>query len=190
MRTTMTVWILLGVLALAAPAAIAGDDPHTRSGFFIGFNVGAGTADVTVPGVGDTDREWGGAADFRLGGAIGNNLLLGAESSGWAKDEDGSSLSLGTLSFAVTYYPGDQGFFVKGGIGFASSSYEIDLANGFQQSKTETGFGLQGGLGYEWRLTRKFAMGPQVEFVYLNIGGDLVDTANFFDATLGFNWYW
>jgi hypothetical protein len=45
-------------------------------------------------------------------------------------------------------------------------------------------------MGYEWRLTQKFALGPQVEFVYLNIGGDLVDTANFFDATLGFNWYW
>jgi hypothetical protein len=177
-------------LVLAAGAAVAGDNPHTHGGFFIGFNLGAGSADVTIPGVEDTDREWGAAGNFRLGGAINDNLLLGAESSGWAKDEGGSSLSLGTLAFAVTYYPTDQGFFLKGAIGFASSSYETDLANGFTQSKTETGFGLQGAMGYEWRLTRKFAMGPQVEFVYLNIGGDLVDTANFFDATLGFNWYW
>jgi hypothetical protein len=29
-----------------------------------------------------------------------------------------------------------------------------------------------------------------VEFNWLDISGDLVDTANFFDVTLGFNWYW
>ncbi|HEU4366303.1 MAG TPA: outer membrane beta-barrel protein, partial [Candidatus Krumholzibacteria bacterium] len=116
--------------------------------------------------------------------------LLGLESSGWAKEEGGATLSLSTLAFGVTYYPGETGFLLRGGIGFASSSYELELSNGFTQSKTETGFGLQGAMGYEWRLTQKFAMGPQVEYVYLNIGGDLVDTANFFDATLGFNWYW
>lgn len=187
-RTTLAAIAILSLLV--SGVAWAGDNPHHHGGFFIGFNLGAGTADVTVPSEGDADREWGAAADFRLGGAVTENLLLGLESSGWAKEEDGSTLSLSTLAFGVTYYPGETGFFLRGGIGFASSSYEFELSNGFTQSKTETGFGLQGAMGYEWRLTQKFAMGPQVEYVYLNIGGDLVDTANFFDATLGFNWYW
>lgn len=75
-------------------------------------------------------------------------------------------------------------------MGFGTSHFQQDLSNGFTQSKDETGFALAAAAGYEWRLTKKFALGPQVEFNYLNIGGDLVDTANFFDATLGFNWYW
>ena len=152
--------------------------------------MGAGTADISSDGA-DGDREWGGAGNLRLGGAIKNNLLLGAESSAWAKDENGTNVSLSTVALAVTYYPvADQGFFLRGGMGLASSSVEIEESNGFKLSKDETGFGLVGAMGYEWRLTGKFALGPQVEFVYLNIGGDLVDTANFFDVTLGFNWYW
>lgn len=188
MRTITVIVAALGVLLGSSVSWAA--QPHQRSGFFIGFNLGAGNAEISVPDVGDSDRAWGGAADFRLGGAIKEDLLLGAESSGWAKDKDGTTVTLSAIALAATYYPGNQGFFLRGGMGLATSSVEIELTNGFTQSKNETGFGLLGAMGYEWRLTKKFALGPQVEFVYLNIGGDLVDTANFFDVTLGFNWYW
>ena len=190
MKRVIWAAVTMMLVSLSAGNVLAGSNPHTRSGFFIGFNVGGGTADITIPNGSDTDREWGGAGNFRLGGALKNNLLLSGESTAWLKDEDNSSLTLGLVAFEVTYFPGDQGLFVKAGVGFASSSYEYDAGNGFTASKTENGFGLQAGAGYEWRLTRKFAMGPQVEYVYVNIGGDLVDTGNYFDATLGFNWYW
>jgi hypothetical protein len=176
------------MVALSAGASWAAH-PHHRGGFFLGFNLGGGTADVNVENA-DTDREWGGAGNLRIGGAIRNNLLLGAETSGWARNEGNETVTLSTICFAVTYYPGDQGFFLRGGMGFAGTSLEIDLGDDTTQSKSETGFGILAAMGYEWRLTGKFALGPQVEFNYLNIGGDLVDTANFFDATLGFNWYW
>jgi hypothetical protein len=54
--------LLMGASAGAAQAA----NPHQRSGFFIGFNLGAGTADISSDEFGDTDREWGGAGNFRL----------------------------------------------------------------------------------------------------------------------------
>ena len=175
---------------LCAGSAFAGSHPQDHHGFFIGFNLGAGTAQVKSDGE-SSDHEWGGAGNFRLGGAVKNNLLLGGEFTGWTKDQDGSTVSLSTALFAVTYYPAeDTGFFVRGGMGFGSSHFSVDLSNGFTQSKDETGFALALASGYEWRLTKKFALGPQVEFNWLDIGGDLVDTANFFDATLGFNWYW
>ena len=177
------------LVVLSVGSAFAGKYPHAHNGFFIGFNLGAGTADINVDDV-DTDREWGGAANFRAGGAIKDNLLLGGEITGWAKEEDGNTLSLSTFLFDVTYYPGNEGFFLRGGVGFGTSSFEADAGDGFTLSKDETGFAMAAAAGYEWRLTNKFALGPQVEFNYLNIGGDLVDTANFFDATLGFNWYW
>ncbi|HEX6942597.1 MAG TPA: outer membrane beta-barrel protein [Gemmatimonadaceae bacterium] len=174
---------------LPAGSAWAGKYPNDHHGFFIGFNLGAGTADINTDGA-DTDREWGGCANFRAGGAISNQLLLGGEFTGWARDDDGNTTSLSTFLFAATYYPGPSGFFLRGGVGFGTSSFEADAGDGFTLSKDETGFALAAAAGYEWRLTKKFALGPQVEFNYLNIGGDLVDTANFFDATLGFNWYW
>jgi len=174
---------------VCAGAAFAGSHAQDHHGFFLGFNLGAGTAEVSSGGE-SSDREWGGAGNFRLGGAVKNDLLIGGEFTGWTKDKDGTTVSLSTALFAVTYYPGNQGFFLRGGMGFGSSHFEQDVAGGYKRSKDETGFALAGAAGYEWRLTRKFALGPQVEFNYLNIGGDLVDTANFFDATLGFNWYW
>ncbi len=184
--------VAVAVLTVSSMHSVswAGSHPHERNGFFLGFNLGGGSADVSFKGFESDGREGGGNANFRLGGAIKNDLLLGAESLAWAKDQDGSTVSLSMLNFAVTYYPGDMGFFLRGGIGFASSSFETDLGGGLTLSKDESGFGMAAAMGYEWRLSGKFALGPQVEFAYLNIGGDLVDTANFFDATLGFNWYW
>jgi hypothetical protein len=177
-------------LSMYAGSAVAGGHPHDHNGFFLGFNLGGGTADMSVPGAGNSDRQGGGVANLRIGGAIKNNLLIGAETSGWARNENNTTVSLSTLVFAATYYPGSEGFFLRGGAGFGGASTEKDLGNDETQSKHDTGFALSAAAGYEWRLTKKFALGPQVEFVYLNIGGDLVDTANFFDATLGFNWYW
>jgi len=190
LKKILVLTALAMVTSLYAANAFAGSHPHDHHGFFIGFNLGGGTADISVPDGEDTDREWGGAANLRLGGAIKNNLLLGAETSGWARNENSTTVSLSTIVFAVTYYPGSEGFFVRGGAGFGGASTEVDLANDTTLSKHDTGFAMSAAAGYEWRLTKKFALGPQVEFVYLNIGGDLVDTANFFDATLGFNWYW
>lgn len=184
---------MLVVAALAtslyAGSAIAGAYPHDHHGFFIGFNLGAGTAQIKNDGE-SSDHEWGGAGNFRLGGAVKNNLLLGAEFTGWTRDDNGNTVSLSSILFAVTYYPTDQGFYLRGGAGFGSSHFSTDLPNGSTLSKDESGFAMALATGYEWRLTKKFALGPQVEFNWLDIGGDLVDTANFFDATLGFNWYW
>ena len=189
MRIVSTVAAVLMVLCASTGLALAGQ-PHERNGLFLGFNLGAGTADISADSGEDTDREWGGAGNFRIGGALNNNLLLGGEFTAWGKEEDGSTLALSTVLFAVTYYPGDQGLFLRGGVGFGTSSFEVEVEDGFKLSKDESGFAMAAAAGYEWRLTRKFALGPQVEFVYLNIGGDFIDTANYFDATLGFNWYW
>jgi hypothetical protein len=94
----------------------------------------------------------------------------------------------------MTFYPGNVGFFVRGGVGFGSVSFEAQLDEGplagFTLNKDETGLGLLAAAGYEVRLSRKFALGPQVDYAYLFVGGDLVDSANFVNGSLQFNWYW
>ena len=189
MRAIQMLVVATLATSLYAGNAVAGAYPHDHHGFFIGFNLGAGTAQIKNDGE-SSDHEWGGAGNFRLGGAVKNNLLLGAEFTGWTKDDNGNTVSLSSILFAVTYYPTDQGFYLRGGAGFGGSHFSTDLPNGSTLSKDESGFAMALATGYEWRLTKKFALGPQVEFNWLDIGGDLVDTANFFDATLGFNWYW
>ena len=186
----MKLGILLATSSVVIVCMTAGSagaqNPPERNGFFLGFNLGGGSAGVS----GDSDRLGGTDLNLRLGGAIKDDLLLGLEISSWIRDESGTTVFFDAYTAALTFFPGNKGFFLRGGVGIGSTSFETDLGGGVTASKDESGFGAMAAAGYEWRLTKKFALGPQIEFVYLNIGGDLVDTANFVDATLGFNWYW
>lgn len=79
------------------------------------------------------------------------------------------------------------------GFGFGSSNFEVDttvMGVPVNVSKTDNGWAFLAAGGYEWRLTTKFAMGPQVEFVYLGLGGELIDKATIVNGSLQFNWYW
>jgi hypothetical protein len=51
----------------------------------------------------------------------------------------------------------------------------------------ERGFGFLVGTGYEWRLGRKFALGPQFDYAYSKVNDNL--SMNYFNFTMGLNWY-
>jgi hypothetical protein len=176
--------------SLYAGTASAGSLPHDHDGFFIGFNLGMSNADFSTDQGGDPGREVGGAANFRLGGAVKDNLLLGAEVSSSFVHPLDSTVSLSSVLFAVTYYPTTEGFFVRGGMGFGSIHFFVDPSTGYTHSRDENGLSVALATGYELRLTRTFALGPQLEFIWFDSSGDLVDTANCLNATVGFNWYW
>ncbi len=55
-------------------------------------------------------------------------------------------------------------------------------------SADETGLGVLAAAGYEWRVTRMFALGPHGEFTWMDL--DDVGSANMFGGALDFNWYW
>ncbi len=89
-----------------------------RDGFFIGFGVGAGSLGFED----DSEREVGGAGYFKIGGALNDKVLLGAEGGGWSKEmrEGGGS---GTVTFSSLnavfygYLNPTGGFFIKSGLG-------------------------------------------------------------------------
>lgn len=197
---TAAVVAALAVLTLAG-AAHAGK-PHNRTGFFIGFGLGGGGASWDWK-TGGSENEGSGVGNFRIGGAVKPNLVLHLESSAWVKQWDvvalgakvgEAELTLSAATFAATYFPGNMGFYVRGGFGFASANAKVTIDTGqtFDVSgeSTDTGLGLLAATGYEWRLTDKFALGPQAELVYLGIDGDLIDNALIIDGSLQFNWYW
>lgn len=51
------------------------------------------------------------------------------------------------------------------------------------------GWGFSTAAGYEWRLTHKFAMGLEIEYAYIDVGGSFA-SANWFVGSWQFNWYW
>jgi hypothetical protein len=193
------------VFALCVGASNASAlEPHERNGFFIGFGLGAGNAswDWSFESP-DSPSEGSGTLDVRIGGAIRSNVLLGLESSTWVKDYDleaggtkvgDAKVTFNTVLFAATWFPGNQGFYMRGGVGVGTAKGEV----GFDISglplpnleSDESGFAALAALGYEWRLSRKFAIGPQVESFFLGVDGDIVDNVAVVDGSVQFNWYW
>jgi len=145
--------VVLLVCTLFAADAAAGTHPHSRKGFFMGFGLGGGIANVDLVGVSGEDTENGGVVFLRLGGAIRDDLILGLETSGWVKEETVNGVSsdstLGHVSAALTWFPGNMGVYLRGGVGLAYSSFEM-RRNGVRVLNEEDGFALIGALGYEW----------------------------------------
>jgi hypothetical protein len=86
----------------------------------------------------------------------------------------------------VTWYPSGLGLFLRGGFGVGQVEAEAEFDN-VTVTATNSGIGFLAAIGHEWRLTDKFALGPQVDFGWTDVGDGL--TANFINLTLGLNWY-
>lgn len=185
-RLTAILIATTGVMLVSTP--VFGGKPHDRSGFFIGFGLGFGGANYTTGAMlgSSSNDAGGGAGNFRLGGALTQKVLLGLESSAWVKSEDDATLSFSAVTAALTLYPGDGGAYLRGGFGFGISTFDVPV----DVSKTDIGWTFLAAGGYEWRLTDKFALGPQLEVVYLGLGGELIDTSSLVNVTLQFDWYW
>jgi hypothetical protein len=154
------------MLGLITSTTAAQDESPRRSGFWLNAGFGWGSADWNCDGC-DTDRESGVTGQIALGGTLSSQLLLGVESNGWYKDENGIKQLLGTSFAAVAYYyPGAGGnLFFKGGIGLASYLFDDGSLNDDQ------GIGLLGGVGYDLPIGTKVSITPVATFQY-GIMGD------------------
>lgn len=173
-------------LVFATPA-FAGTHPHDRNGFMIGFGVGGGGQ-----GREDVDeREGSVIGNFRIGYAVQPDLVVHFEGTAWTKTFDSfagdRTWTFSTAAAAATWFPGNVGAFVRGGVGVGTASVEQETG-GFRVTYDETGFGVLAGAGYEWRLTPKFALGPHVEFSWMDL--DSIGSADMVGGALDFNWYW
>jgi hypothetical protein len=202
MKRFLSFVAVAGVVILIAAPAPAGPPAH-RTGFFIGFGMGLGMASwqwADPSEYGSSPSESAGTGNFRLGGAVRDDLVLGAEFQGWAKkwrietsagDRLGdATVQMGSLTFAATWWPGNVGAYIRGGLGIGRARVELDDGNTSVTPDADTGLALLWALGYEWRVTDKFALGPQAEVVYLGVDGDIFGNATVLDGSIQFNWYW
>ena len=189
MRTLRYVAALAFLAAFAAP--LSAQHAQTRQGFWIGFGVGAGSADISCDGC-DVDRETSWSGHFRLGGTLRPNLLLGAESDGWTRDDDGVQTTIGFLSGVAYFYPtATNGLWLKGGLGIATFEATDDI-----DEITTTGIGLSAGVGYDFRMTPNFSLTPYLSLLQ-QVSGEAevngLDTGesakvNVIQLGLGFTW--
>lgn len=165
MRRLAFATIALGLALGVAPTASAQATPapeRTHRGVWLGGGLGGGL---------DDDGNGGGGGYFRIGGTPSQKLLLGGEAIGFGREENDVTLSQGNATFVALLYPSERGFFLKGGVGFATveaSTSEGDVT----VSVTESGFGSTVGLGYDIRIGGNLYLTPNADMLIQVIDGD------------------
>jgi hypothetical protein len=170
--------IALLLTALAATPASAQGNPQTRQGFWISFGVGAGS--LSCDDCGD-ESETGTNLNLRMGGTLSQKFILGGELNFWTKTEGDVSLTSGHMGPVVLFYPSATGgFFLKGGLGIASTSLELGSF-----TFDEQGIGVTLGLGYDARVGKNFALTPYFDILSGSYDGATISQVAF---GLGFTW--
>ena len=145
MRRLMTAVLLLAV-ASPLPA-------QERHGFW--FNGGLGYGSLGCDNC--SSREGGLSGGLSLGGTVSPKFLLGVGTTGWTRNDNGATLTSGTLDARMRFYPSRTGgFFLTGGVGLGTIHVSVD---GFG-SDTQTGFGAMLGLGYDIRVGSGLSLTP------------------------------
>lgn len=155
-----------------------------RTGWYIGFGVGGGSGWVSANGLA-SDPEGGVAMNFKVGAVVTPQLLLGLEISAWRYQiDENAAIQFNHVDGVATFFPAfDNGFFLKGGIGFGG--IVLDYGDGDTES-SEAGFDVKAGLGYEWQLGRSLNLGADLTYALTKFdGGETHDLA----LHLTFMWY-
>ncbi len=200
MRVALCV-IATTVVAAVSSAGLARAEQPSRTGFSAGFGLGGASVSWTWPD-GERRREESGAGNARAGWAVSQGVLLGIELWAWSKDyEIGSApedvpanVTVWTATAAATYYPGNTGFFLRGGLGLGQGRAEISppASVDFPVSgeSSDTGLALLGATGYEAGVTKHMTLGGAMHIVYAGIDAAPFDNVLGYGLTAQLNWYW
>lgn len=190
-QTMITIIILTSMLA-AAPSQ-AQDKGRDRKGLLIGFNAGWGSAGLSAQ-VGDqsvTDDPYSGfGGAIRFGYAFSNSVALTLEGHGFGTDNDVQEWGVGAGFLTFTWWPDGSGFFLRAGLGAGGG--EIMSRKTGELVEFEDSAAALFGLGYEWKLGRKFALGLAFDAYGLEVerSSDLIEEAvGVGNVSIQFNWY-
>jgi hypothetical protein len=149
--------------ALATSAAYGQDDQSgDRRGFAGSIGIGVSSAGISCSPQCSADRETGPAYLIRIGGHATPQLTIGLETTlfrGTTKQVTPSgSWSLSWLTLTALWYPSlDDDFFVKAGVGIASSKVTVPFPSIASIELEASDFGAVAGIGKDFRFTDKLA---------------------------------
>jgi len=172
------------LVAFTSSPAAAESDAQIRQGWLVGLSAGGGSAQTTS-NAGNSDREAGIAGSVRVGYAFTPTLSLDLSSNAWGKDKSGTTVTFSFAGPMLSFYPGATGLVLRGGVGVGTTTNSTTFGN-TTISSHESGVGVSVGAGYEFRVTRRFALGPQVDFTWTDQDGY---NTNHVNGSLGASWY-
>jgi len=153
-------------------------NPTRRSGFWGSLGFGVGSETFTVP---DSAVQPGWLAsptfNLRVGGTPDVHLRLGGELISWYNESGGISQTLGGFAGIAQIYPSTtQGFFLKGGGGYAWNSFGEDYYCSWYYCyeygySYDSGFMWTAGAGWEIPISRKLNIMPTVDYYEFYFGG-------------------
>lgn len=123
-----------------------------REGFLVGGSVffGGDVADLDAAG---------GGIGLRIGAGLNERLLLYFEGDNFFTSKFDEFVDISTALAKAQYFFTDHVFGNLGiGLGFASI-----------KNDTDAGFGMNLGGGYEFRITERFVISPELSFTYAHI---------------------
>src|SRR3989442_5936256 len=115
-RTALALAVITACLAGSALAQQPQHprQPQLRHGFWFSGGLGYGSLGCQNC----SGRSGALSGNISLGGTLSQKLLLGVSTNGWTKSDSGATLTVGTLTAAVRFYPSATGgFFLTGGLG-------------------------------------------------------------------------
>jgi hypothetical protein len=128
------------------PPRVESSRKHLREGFWFSGGLGYGSLGCD----GCVGRASGLSGGLTFGGTLSDKWLLGVGTTGWARSD--VSLTVGTVDARVRFYPSlNHGFFITGGIGMGSVSFE---------GESELGVGAIFGVGWDVRVSRNVSLTP------------------------------
>jgi hypothetical protein len=175
MKLAVRTLIVLTALATIGPVtdhAVAQMYSNERDGTVIGGNVGYGWTKIEGVSAGEefaTDSEGSIAGALRFGFARSDYFMVSADFGGWVKNWQQRDVKVFYLNGTATWFPGGEGFFVRGTIGAGMLDvYLVTAASpiNFQ----EAAFVYGGGLGYELRVSPEIALGLAFDYLRYNVG--------------------
>jgi len=198
-RLSLTL-ILVAFAATASPVLAQDRDDdecwkrcRDRKGWLVGFNAGWGGGGLQFEHRGRTfsEEETNGAfGGLRGGYAFSNSFALTLETLGFGNSDDDQEWGLGIVCLTVTWWPDGSGFFLRAGVGGGGGEIFLE-ETGEKVEIRDKGAG-RFGLGYEWQLGRKFALGVAVDAFGFDLEGATGfanDEAGAGGFSIQFNWY-
>lgn len=140
--------------------------PRDHTGFHLGLGVGGGSSGLSCDGCGQLDRKTGLSGFLSLAHSVGKSTLVGIESTGWTKSEEGNTTRIYSLTAEVTRYLNEtSGLFLSTGLGLVGYHQSAGAS-----TASAHGFGFSGRLGIEVPVARRVALTPYLGFIS-TIGG-------------------
>lgn len=163
--------------------------PH-RSGLWGEFGFGPGHVRVACAGCTNVVSATGQTSYLRIGGTVSDHVLIGFEAFSlldkafhFSLDVSTSSAETATATVIILWYPGKRGLFFKGGVGVAAGQYTIPSGGAQPDTSTGAGIGLTFGTGWDWSISRKFAITANFA-AYVTAVGDIVLTGRRVDDVI------